>query len=134
LWGGTLFPLKQNTWLATISQDANRVSLEQQPRRASLCEIVQVAEQRDVAAVSIDAQLLIALSDENGFRSSDIKLRELLPADYRTWVASFNSLMGRFPLAPERSPRRYPRPLEGSSRHTCEHACTLVLVRPWAKR
>lgn len=83
----------ENTWLACITKDGDRVTLEQPPRRASLGEINQLAEQRDVVAVAIDAQLSIALSDENGFRSSDTELRALLPADFRTWVASFNSLM-----------------------------------------
>ncbi len=83
----------ENTWLACITKDGDRVTLEQPPRRASLAEINQLAEQRDVVAVAIDAQLSIALSDENGFRSSDTELRALLPTDFRTWVASFNSLM-----------------------------------------
>ncbi len=83
----------ENTWLASLAKDGNRVFLEQQPRRASLGEIVLLADQRDVVAVAIDPQLSIALSDENGFRSSDTELRALLPADFRTWVASFNSLM-----------------------------------------
>jgi predicted nuclease with RNAse H fold len=83
----------ENTWLACLVKDCNRVFLEQQPRRASLAEIVRLAEQQDVVTVAIDAQLSIALSEENGFRSSDTKLRELLPADFRTWVASSNSLM-----------------------------------------
>jgi predicted nuclease with RNAse H fold len=84
---------RDNTWLACLAKDGNCVFLEQQPRRASLGEAVQLAEQRDVVAVAIDAQLSIALSDENGFRSSDTELRALLPAAFRNWVASFNSLM-----------------------------------------
>jgi predicted nuclease with RNAse H fold len=83
----------ENTWLACLAKDGTRVFLEQQPRRASLAEIVQLAEQRDVVAVAVDAQLSIAVSDENGFRSSDLELRSLLPEGFRTWVASFNSLM-----------------------------------------
>ncbi len=43
-------------------------------------------------AAAIDAQLTIVLSEENGYRTSDMELRELLPPDCRTWVASFNSL------------------------------------------
>ena len=83
----------ENTWLACMVRDGERVMLEQQPWRATLGQINDLAEQRDVVAVAIDAQLSIALSDENGFRSSDMELRALLPADCRTWVASFNSLM-----------------------------------------
>jgi predicted nuclease with RNAse H fold len=83
----------ENTWLACLAKEGDRIVLEQPPRRVSLVEITQLAEQRDVVAVAIDAQLSIALSDENGFRSSDVELRALLPADFRNWVASFNSLM-----------------------------------------
>ncbi|MBI4205110.1 MAG: DUF429 domain-containing protein [Betaproteobacteria bacterium] len=83
----------ENTWLACLAKDGPCVRLEQEPRKTSLGEIVQLAEQRDVVAVAIDAQLSIAVSDENGFRSSDIELRALLPAEFRTWVASVNALM-----------------------------------------
>ena len=68
----------ENTWLACVVRDGERVHLEQQPRKASLAEIVQLAEQCDVVAVAIDAQLSIAVSDENGFRSCDTELRALL--------------------------------------------------------
>jgi len=82
----------ENTWLACLAKDGDRAMLDQPPRRATLGEITQLAEQRDVVAVAIDAQLSLALSDENGFRSSDTELRALLPAEFRTWVASFNFL------------------------------------------
>ncbi len=59
---------------------------------APLAEIVGYCEENVVMAAAIDAQLTIVLSEENGYRTSDIKLRELLPPDCRTWVASFNSL------------------------------------------
>jgi predicted nuclease with RNAse H fold len=83
----------RNTWMACIAKHGDGIVLEQPPRRVTLGEINQLAEQRDVVAVAIDAQLSIAMSDENGYRSSDIELRALLPPDFRTWVASFNSLM-----------------------------------------
>lgn len=82
-----------NTWVAGLERSGSRLALDQPPRKASLLELVQLAEQRDVIAVAIDAQLSMALSDENGFRSSDYELRALLPSDCRTWVASLNSLM-----------------------------------------
>jgi predicted nuclease with RNAse H fold len=83
----------ENTWLACISEDGQRICLERPPCRASLKEIVQLTEQRDVVAVAMDAQLSMAISDENGFRSSDKELRSLLPERFRCWVASINSLM-----------------------------------------
>jgi hypothetical protein len=83
----------KNTWLACLAQDGTRLYLDQPPRRATLGEIIQMAEHRDVTAAAIDAQLSIALSEENGFRSSDSELRALLPSEFRSWVASVNSLM-----------------------------------------
>lgn len=56
-------------------------------------EIVAVADAENIAAVTIDAQLTTAVSDEQGFRLGDMFLRAMLPAGYRDWVASINSLM-----------------------------------------
>lgn len=63
------------------------------PELATLKRIVSYCEIEDVVAVCIDAQLTIALSEENGFRTSDRELRKLLPEGCQTWVASINSLM-----------------------------------------
>lgn len=82
----------KNTWVACLVKDGNRVLLEQPPYLAKLSDIVQLAEERDITAVAIDGQLSISISDENGFRSSDNELRQLLPSNFITWVASFNSL------------------------------------------
>jgi predicted nuclease with RNAse H fold len=58
-----------------------------------LGDIVAYCDTHDVVAAAIDAQLTIALSEETGFRSSDLQLRSMLPAGCREWVASINSLM-----------------------------------------
>lgn len=65
--------------------------LEAQAR--SLADLVSYCEQSDVVAVAIDAQLTIALSEDNGFRTCDRELQSLLPQDCQNWVASINSLM-----------------------------------------
>lgn len=46
-----------------------------------------------MVATTIDAQLTMALSEENGFRTSDRCLQRQLPEDCQGWVMSFNSLM-----------------------------------------
>jgi len=84
---------KDNTWIAGISSGTNGIMVSVQPRKASLRHIVDFTEEKNVLSAAIDAQLTIALDDENGFRSSDMELRSYLPADCKTWVASINSLM-----------------------------------------
>ena len=63
------------------------------PRLVSLKEVLELCESKNVVAVVIDAQLTIALTEDSGFRTSDVHLRSLLPPDCRNWVASINSLM-----------------------------------------
>jgi predicted nuclease with RNAse H fold len=55
--------------------------------------LMAVIDGQGATAVAIDGQLSLAFSEANGFRSSDMELRGLLPADCRNWVASANSLM-----------------------------------------
>ncbi len=83
----------KNTWVAALSPGEDGLAVVDGPRLASLEEVVRYCEENDVVAAAIDAQLTIALSEENGFRTSDLHLRELLPPECRTWVASYNSLM-----------------------------------------
>ncbi|MGH7720294.1 MAG: hypothetical protein ACREON_15800 [Gemmatimonadaceae bacterium] len=59
----------------------------------ALSDITAVCEQLNVVALAIDAQLTIALSEDNGFRTSDLERRSLLPRECESWVASINSLM-----------------------------------------
>lgn len=82
-----------NTWMTALSQDGARLEVVYGPRLATLESIVGYCEENDVVAAAIDAQLTIALSEDNGFRNSDLHLRNLLPPDCRNWVASINSLM-----------------------------------------
>lgn len=63
------------------------------PKLASPDQLLAVLTHQPATAVAIDGQLSLALSDANGFRSSDRELRKLLPSDCRNWVASANSLM-----------------------------------------
>lgn len=84
----------KNTWMTALSPSSSGLAVVvQSPRLASLQDVVRYCEENDVVAASIDAQLTIALSEENGYRTSDLHLRELLPPECRTWVASYNSLM-----------------------------------------
>ena len=82
-----------NTWVCALAQDGAQLRIVLGPELATLERIVSYCEIEDVVAVCIDAQLTIALSEENGFRTSDLELRKLLPKGYQTWVASINSLM-----------------------------------------
>lgn len=82
-----------NTWAAVLSDENELLSFRLPPHPTSLPEIVSFADINDVDAVAIDAKLTVSLSDLTGFRSSDLELRELLPAQHRNWVASVNSLM-----------------------------------------
>lgn len=83
----------KNTWVAGLAPSTGRLEVVHGPCKASLAAIVDYCEENDVVAVAIDAQLAVAVSDENGFRSSDTCLKEMLPKDCEHWVMSFNSLM-----------------------------------------
>jgi predicted nuclease with RNAse H fold len=84
----------KNTWACALSgSGSDSLKVVHGPRLATLEEVVSYCEQENVVAAAVDAQLTVALSEENGFRTSDLELRELLPKDCRGWVASFNSLM-----------------------------------------
>jgi predicted nuclease with RNAse H fold len=82
-----------NTWMAALSADKDGLSFITQPRLSSLKDILAYCEEQNVVAVAIDAQLTLALSEDSGFRTSDLHLRRLLPPDCQNWVASINSLM-----------------------------------------
>jgi predicted nuclease with RNAse H fold len=82
-----------NTWVTALSPGEGGLDVVLRPRLASLQEIVGYCEENDVVAAAIDAQLTIALSEENGYRTSDLHLREELPGDCQNWVMSFNGLM-----------------------------------------
>jgi predicted nuclease with RNAse H fold len=83
----------KNTWASALSPSGDSLVVAHRPHTATLESIVEYCEEHDVVAVAIDAQLTIALSEENGFRTSDVHLKGLLPEDCRNWVASINSLM-----------------------------------------
>ena len=81
-----------NTWVSALARGDDGLAVVHGPSLASLEAIVGYCEANDVVAVTIDAQLTMALSDENGLRTSDRLLRRLLPPDCQDWVMSFNSL------------------------------------------
>ena len=83
----------KNTWMAALSLEGNSLKVVVIPCLSPLEKIVAYCEENNVAAVAIDAQLTMALSEDDGFRTSDRQLRKLLPSDCRNWVASINSLM-----------------------------------------
>lgn len=83
---------EKNTWMCALTTSDGGLSMAQQPKRASLGEIIQYTEDYPVVSAAIDAQLTWAVSDERGFRDSDHELRRLLPSNCRNWVASQNSL------------------------------------------
>ncbi len=84
---------KENTWIAGLSSRSNGLGISIPPKLATLREIVTITEEELILSASIDAQLTIAIDEENGFRSGDTELRSFLPSDCRTWVASINSMM-----------------------------------------
>ena len=83
----------RNTWMCALASAEGHLRIVHDPESVTLEYIVAYCETEDVLAVSIDAQLSIALSEENGFRTSDLELRDMLPDNCQVWVASFNSLM-----------------------------------------
>ena len=84
----------ENTWICGLAVDQGQVVVQLPPRLDSLAGAVEYCRVNQVLGVAIDAQLTMSVADENGFRPEDYYLRDRLPADCRTWVASFNSLMG----------------------------------------
>ncbi|MCL4301935.1 MAG: DUF429 domain-containing protein [Anaerolineae bacterium] len=68
-----------NTWIAALSPVKDGLNFITQPRLSSLKDILAYCEEQNVVAVAIDAQLTIALSEDSGFRTSDLHLRRLLP-------------------------------------------------------
>lgn len=87
---------KDNTWAAAVSAGDGGPEVVFGPQKVKLQELVDYCETENVVAVTIDAQLTIAISEENGFRNSDLELREMLVKrdGVREWVVSVNSLMG----------------------------------------
>lgn len=83
----------KNTWVAALSPKGGSLEVVAIPHLSTLEKIAAYCEEKSVVAVAIDAQLTMALSDEDGFRTSDRWLRALLPPDCQNWVASINSLM-----------------------------------------
>ena len=87
-----------NTWVAALSlgDGGPGVVCGLGPQRATLEELVDYCKDKNVVAVAIDAQLTAALSEENGFRTSDMELRRMLceRRGSKNWVASINSLAG----------------------------------------
>lgn len=82
-----------NTWVCGLAPGATGPEVALPPIKMTMAEIVRLADERNVLAVALDAQLTHAISEENGFRSCDNELRAILPKDCVSWVASQNSLM-----------------------------------------
>jgi predicted nuclease with RNAse H fold len=85
----------KNTWACALSIEDDRLAVVHGPRLATLEEVVGYCERDNVVAAAIDAPLTIALSEENGFRTSDVELRAMLleRRGSRNWVAAQTSLM-----------------------------------------
>ena len=83
----------ENTWAAGVTPTEGGLRIAFGPKQASPDQLLAILTSSPALAVAIDGQLSLALSDANGFRSSDMELRSLLPRDCQTWVASANSLM-----------------------------------------
>lgn len=83
----------ENTWAAGVIPSVRGLQIAFGPKPMTAEQLLAVLTTQPATALAIDGQLSLAFSESNGFRSSDRKLRELLPADCRNWVASANSLM-----------------------------------------
>ncbi len=85
----------KNTWMMSLSQSSDGLAVVDGPRKASLATVVGYCEGNNVVAATIDAQLTAALSEENGFRESDMELRKMLHERQgsRNWVASAAGLL-----------------------------------------
>lgn len=81
-----------NTWMATLTERGGQIT-DVSVAKTTLANVLRECQTEDVMALAIDAQLTFALSRENGFRVSDERLRELIGAEFRHRVASYNSLM-----------------------------------------
>ena len=85
----------KNTWMVALSSEEDGLCVVDGPRKTSLAAVVGYCEGNNVVAATIDAQLTAALSEENGFRESDMELREMLlkRQGSRNWVASAAGLL-----------------------------------------
>ena len=83
----------ENTWAAGLIPSSSGLAVAFGPKQASPNQLLEILTTQPATGIAIDGQLSLAFSDANGFRSSDVELRALLPPDCRTWVASANSLM-----------------------------------------
>ncbi len=85
----------KNTWATALSPSDSSLAVVDGPRRASLAAVVGYCESNNVVAATIDAQLTAALSEENGYRESDMELREMLleRQGSRNWVAAATGLL-----------------------------------------
>jgi predicted nuclease with RNAse H fold len=85
-----------NTWMVCLAKDGDRMSVVRPAHRISLAEIVKLAEDEDIAAIAIDAQLSLSLADETGFRSSDKDLRGMLGEDQgrQEWATLVERVVG----------------------------------------
>lgn len=84
----------KNTWTCLLEVEGEGRPTWHAPQSGlGLTAIAEMAEDREVRGAVIDAQLTWSPADENGFRESDVCLRNLLPAEFMPWVASQNSLM-----------------------------------------
>jgi predicted nuclease with RNAse H fold len=84
----------KNTWACALVGEGG-LKVIHDPRLATLEEVVGYCERENVVAAAVDAPLTIALSEENGFRTSDVELRTMLLERHgsRNWVAAQTSLM-----------------------------------------
>ncbi len=85
----------KNTWTTALSPSGDSIAVVDRPHRASLAGVVGYCEGNNVVAATIDAQLTAALSEENGYRESDMELRQMLQERQgsRNWVASAAGLL-----------------------------------------
>ena len=68
----------KNTWMMGLSSENGNLAVVDGPRKTSLAAVAGYCEANNVVAATIDAQLTAALSEENGFRESDMELRKML--------------------------------------------------------
>ena len=84
---------QDNTWMAVIRENGGEVPVVE-VQQTSLQKIVaRCKDDNNVLAVAIDGQLTFSITQENGFRLSDLELKKQLGERFENRVASYNSLM-----------------------------------------
>ncbi|NBC09324.1 MAG: hypothetical protein GVY26_19215 [Bacteroidetes bacterium] len=86
---------QSNNWLASLRAKDGSVALSEMPRVVNQEDILNRVTEANIAGLAIDGQITWSYTDTNGFRPSDLQIREYLQLNCpngKNWVQSYNSL------------------------------------------